>query len=213
MDLENAWAWQIPMRNGITSVGVVTTKDDFQKSGRTHDEFFDSLIGRNRTISHWMRDAERIRPWWIEGDYTYKVKQAVGPGWVMVGDSLRFVDPIFSSGVDIATYSSKYAAESIDDVLRGGDEERALKEYERRVNDGVDAWYQLISLFYRLQNLFTMYAVRKRFREQVVRILQGNLYLPESLARAREIIALMDSSYESVMADPGNLLRPGAMRD
>ena len=43
----------------------------------------------------------------------------------------------------------------------------------------------LIALFYKLQNLFTIFAVKKRFREQVVRILQGNLYIPESLARAR----------------------------
>jgi FADH2 O2-dependent halogenase len=212
LDLENAWAWQIPMRNGVTSVGVVTTKSDFQKSGRTHEEFFGSLIGRNRTLQHWMRNAERIRPWWIEGDYTYKVTQIVGPGWLMVGDSLRFVDPIFSTGVDIAAYSAKFAAQAIDAMFRGEDEERQLKEYERRVSDGVDAWYQLISLFYRLQNLFTIYAVKKRFREKVVRILQGNLYLPDSLARAREIIAMMESSYESVMADPDNLLRPGALR-
>jgi hypothetical protein len=46
----------------------------------------------------------------------------------------------------------------------------------------------------------------------VVRILQGNLYLPESLERAREIIALMEASYDAVMSDPDNLLRPGAMR-
>lgn len=212
LDLENAWAWQIPMRNGVTSVGVVTTKSDFQKSGRSHEEFFGSLMARNRTLAHWMRNAERIRPWWIEGDYTYKVERVVGPGWLMVGDSLRFVDPIFSTGIDIATFSSKFASEAIVASLDGADEARELKEYERRVNDGVDAWYQLISLFYRLQNLFTIYAVKKRFREQVVRILQGNLYMPDSLARAREIIALMESSYEAVAADPNNLLHPGALR-
>ncbi|MBI4261663.1 MAG: tryptophan 7-halogenase [Actinobacteria bacterium] len=211
LGLERAWGWQIPLRDGVWSIGVVTDKSDFTKSGRSHEEFFDSLVERNRTFRHVMKGAERIRPWWIEGDYTYEVERLAGPGWVIVGDAARFVDPIFSTGVDIATYSALYAFEAIDATLKGADEGAELAAYERRVTGGVEAWYQLISLFYRLQNLFTIYAIRPRFREQVVRILQGNLYIPESLERAREIIDRMERSYERVMADPSNLLRPGAL--
>lgn len=211
LGLERAWAWQIPMRGGVWSMGVVTDKQDFQKSGRSHEEFFDSLVRRNRSLAHNMRDAVRIRPWWIEADYSYKVDTLAGRGWVMVGDSFRFVDPIFSTGVDVAAYSALYAFEAFESVIGGEDEECAFKEYERRVGDGVDAWYDLIALFYKLQNLFTIFAVRKRFREQVVRILQGNLYIPESLERAREMIAVMQEAYEKVMRDPDNLLRPGAL--
>jgi flavin-dependent dehydrogenase len=211
LGLERAWAWQIPMRNGVCSVGVVTDKADFQKSGRSHEEFFESLISRNRTLRYNMRDARRIRPWWIEGDYSYSIDKLAGKGWVLIGDSLRFVDPIFSTGVDVAAYSASYAFEAIEAILSGGNPEAELATYERRVGDGVEAWYDLISLFYRLQNLFTIFAVRKRFREQVVRILQGNLYIPESLQRAREMIATMEQSFRNVMADPSNLLRPGAL--
>jgi hypothetical protein len=71
----------------------------------------------------------------------------------------------------------------------------------------VEAWYELIALFYKLQNLFTIFAVDKRYREAVVRILQGNLYLPESLARAREVIAMMEAAHERIMAQPSSLLR------
>jgi 1H-pyrrole-2-carbonyl-[peptidyl-carrier protein] chlorinase len=211
LGLERCWAWQIPMRDGVCSVGVVTDKADFQKSGRSHEAFFESLVRRNRSLEHNMRNAERIRPWWIEGDYSYIVDQLAGPGWLLIGDALRFVDPIFSTGVDVAAYSALYAFETINAVHKGEDEGRVFKEYEKRVGDGVEAWYDLIALFYRLQNLFTIYAVKKRFREKVVRILQGNLYMPETLERAREIIRIMEESYERVMDDPGNLLRPGAL--
>lgn len=211
LDLERSWAWQIPMRNGITSVGVVTDKRDFQKSGRTGEEFFESLVGLNRSLEHYMRHAERIRPWWIEADYSYKIERLVGPGWLLVGDALRFVDPVFSTGVDVAMFSANYAFEAIDAVLKGADEQAALRDFQARVGDGVQAWYDLISLFYKLRNLFTAFAVRKRFRERVVRILQGNLYIPESLAHAREMIAAMEESYRKAMADPDNLLRPGAL--
>jgi FADH2 O2-dependent halogenase len=212
LDLERSWAWQIPMRNGVTSVGVVTDKKDFQKSGKSGEEFFESLMKKNRSLTHIMRHAERIRPWWIEADYSYVIEQLTGPGWLLVGDAVRFVDPVFSTGVDIACYSALYAAEAIDATLRGEkDEALAFKEYESRVGDGVEAWYDLIRLFYKMRNLFTTFAVKRRFREKVVRILQGNLYQPETLQRAREIIDIMEESYQTVMSDPDNLLRPGAL--
>ncbi len=212
LDLERCWAWQIPMKNGVTSVGVVTDKKDFQKSGRSGEEFFESLIGLNRSLKHAMRNAERTRPWWIEADYSYDVERLVGKGWLLVGDALRFVDPVFSTGVDVAMYSANYAFDALDAVLKGAqDEQEAFALYDQRVGDGVQAWYDLIALFYKLRNLFTSFAVRKRFREQVVRILQGNLYIPESLQRAREMIDLMEDSFQKVMSDPNNLLAPGAL--
>ncbi len=211
LGLERAWGWQIPLRDGVWSIGVVTEKSDFQKSGKSHEAFFDSLVQRSRSFAHVMRNAERVRPWWIEGDYSYKIDQLAGPGWLLIGDALRFVDPIFSTGVDVATYSASFAADAIREVLDGAQEEVAFKEYERRVGDGVEIWYQLIAMFYRLQNLFTSYAMRRRFREDVIRMLQGNLYIPDTQQRARRIIGLMEESYRQVMADPDNLLRPGAL--
>ncbi|MGH9247600.1 MAG: NAD(P)/FAD-dependent oxidoreductase [Acidimicrobiales bacterium] len=212
LGLERAWAWQIPLRNGVWSVGVVTDKADFKKAKVDNEDFFASLMARSRTLRHNMRAAERIRPYWVEGDYSYKVERLYGPGWLLIGDALRFVDPIFSTGVDVAAYSALYAFEALDAVLRGDDEERRFGAYERRVSDGVEAWYELISLFYKLQNLFTYFAIRRRYREHVVRILQGNLYIPESLARAREMISLMRDTYERVIVQPDHLLLPGAIQ-
>ena len=211
LGLERAWAWQIPLRNGIWSVGVVTDKADFQKSGRTHEEFFHSLITRNRNVQRNMRNAVRIRPWWIEADYSYKIDTLRGKGWLLIGDALRFVDPIFSSGVDVALFSAKYAFDAIEGVLRGQPEEASFREFESMVSGGVEAWYELIALFYRLQNLFTVFVVRPRFRRQVIRLLQGNLYVPDALQLAREMIATFEESYQKVMADPSNLLRVGAL--
>ena len=102
LGLNQGWTWHIPLRNGNTSLGVVVDKEDFQKSGKSHEEFFYGMVKRNRTFTDAMKNAERSREWWIEGDYSYKVDRFAGPGWMLVGDALRFVDPIFSSGVDVA---------------------------------------------------------------------------------------------------------------
>jgi FADH2 O2-dependent halogenase len=211
LGLERAWGWQIPLRNSICSIGFVTDKADYRKAGMDTEDFVASLINRNPTFRHFMRNAERIRPWWSEGDYSYSIDRLAGKGWFLVGDALRFVDPIFSTGVDVALYSSLYAYEAIDAILNGQNEEAACEAFERRVSDGVQAWYDLIDLFYKLQNLFTYFATRRDYRERVVRILQGNLYQPEALTRAQEMIAVMQNSYERIMADPNNLLRPGAL--
>jgi FADH2 O2-dependent halogenase len=208
LGLERGWVWQIPLRNGIWSVGVVTDKCDFKSAQADPDEFFQSLARKNRNLQHNLRNAKRIRPWKCEGDYTYKVDQLVGPGWLMIGDALRFVDPVFSTGVDVAAYSAQYAFEAIDAVFKGEDEAKAFADYGRRVSDGVEAWYGMISLFYKLQNLFTYFVVRKAYREKVVRILQGNLYQPETLQRAREMIDSMEQAYQRIMSTPNHLLRP-----
>jgi FADH2 O2-dependent halogenase len=211
LGLERAWAWQIPLRHGIWSVGFVTDRADFKKAGTSEDGFAAQLVQRNANLSHNLRDARRVRPWRTEGDYSYRISQVAGRGWLLVGDALRFVDPIFSTGVDVAAYSALHANEAIKAVLTGGDENAALASYEHTVGDGVEAWYELIRLFYRLQNLFTYFAVRRNTREEVVRILQGNLYDPLALARAREMIDLMQSAYARVTRDSNNLLRPGAL--
>ena len=49
LGMNQAWAWQFPLRDGKFSVGVVVDKEDFQKSGRSEDQFFQSLIGRSGT--------------------------------------------------------------------------------------------------------------------------------------------------------------------
>ncbi|MGH2739142.1 MAG: NAD(P)/FAD-dependent oxidoreductase [Actinomycetota bacterium] len=211
MGLNQAWAWQIPLRGGVNSMGVVVDKRDFQKSGKTYEEFFMSLVRRNRTFLHAMEDAEQIRPWWIEADYSYKIDQFSGPGWLLIGDALRFVDPIFSSGVDVALYSAKFAYETITKAWQTGQEEAAFRRFHERVETGVDVWYDLISAFYRLQNLVTRYATSPRWREQIVRTLQGNPYLPETRARSRDLLDAMRRSYKVIMRDPNNLVRPWAM--
>jgi 1H-pyrrole-2-carbonyl-[peptidyl-carrier protein] chlorinase len=211
LGLERAWAWQIPLRQRTWSVGVVTERSDFTSSGRTREEFFSELVSRNGNLAHRMRKARRVRPWRVEGDYSYSAERATGPGWVLLGDALRFVDPIFSSGVDVAVYSAALAADSVHEVLAGGDEDAAFGRYERSVGDGIQLWYELTDLFYRLQNLFTRFAVSRRYREDVIRILQGNLYVPVMQERARRMLAVMRQAYEAASLDPENLLRPGAL--
>jgi FADH2 O2-dependent halogenase len=209
--MNQAWAWQFPLRAGKTTVGVVLDKEDFQRSGQSHEEFFYSLVQKNDTLRDAMKDAKRIRPFWIEGDYSYTIDRFAGPGWLLAGDALRFVDPIFSSGVDVALFSALHSYETLTEVMRTGREASAFEAYHRRVETGADIWYDMISMFYKIQNLITKFVTSPRHRESFVRALQGNPYVLGAQERSRALLAEMQESYERVMATPGSLLRPWAM--
>ena len=66
-------------------------------------------------------------------------------------------------------------------------------------------------MFYKLQNLLTRWATAPKRREEIIRTLQGNPYIPETQDRARHLLAGMQESYEKVLNTPGSLLRPWAM--
>jgi len=57
LDLPKSWGWQIPLRDGRCSVGIVADKAYFTKAGRSHEEFFASMVNRNRNMRWRMRSA------------------------------------------------------------------------------------------------------------------------------------------------------------
>jgi FADH2 O2-dependent halogenase len=211
LGLERAWGWQIPLRGDLSSIGIVTSKEDFHASRASAEDFFWDTVGLNRTFSQAMGGSERIKPWVIEADYSYEMEAISGPGWLLLGDAFRFVDPIFSSGVDVALNAASFAHEAIVGSWNGSDEAEAFATYGQKLNAGVDVWYETTRLFYELQQLFGRFAVDPRYAEDVARSLQGNPYDPANQVRARRLLDAMQIDYERIMRDPDNLLRPGAL--
>jgi halogenation protein CepH len=67
----------------------------------------------------------------------------------LVGDAACFVDPVFSSGVHLATYGALLAARSINSVLGGlVDEQRAFGEFEARYQREYGVFYEFLMSFY-----------------------------------------------------------------
>jgi FADH2 O2-dependent halogenase len=116
----------------------------------------------------------------------------------MIGDAARFVDPIFSSGVSVACYSAKFAAERIVKAFETNDfSEDMLKPYETKLRKGVDIWYEFIRMYYKLLPLFTYFIESKQHRLEVLRLLQGEVYERGEapvLAAMRRYIEKVESS-------------------
>jgi FADH2 O2-dependent halogenase len=198
LPVERGWVWQIPINKEITSMGVVVDKNVFRGSYGDLEEFFNSQIGTNDNLVHAMRNARRLNEFKTEGDYSYSMTQFVGNGYLMVGDAARFVDPIFSSGVSVALYSAKYAARQIQHAIEINDfTAETFKPYEVGLRSGVDVWYEFIRLYYKLLPLFTYFISNKKYRLQVLQLLQGEVFnrgeVPV-LQAMRDFIAAVEQS-------------------
>src|SRR5678815_2025968 len=71
----------------------------------------------------------------VRKDYSYCNTGFARSGLLLVGDSACFIDPVFSSGVHLATYAALLAARTVNTCLTPGNdlsEERCAAEFERR---------------------------------------------------------------------------------
>jgi len=68
---------------------------------------------------------------------------------VLIGDAACFVDPLFSSGIHLSTYSALLAARSINSTLsRESGEEEYLSEFETRYRNEYARFYRFLATFY-----------------------------------------------------------------
>jgi FADH2 O2-dependent halogenase len=192
LPVTNTWVWQIPITKDITSIGVVTQKKNFAAKKEDREKFFWECLNSRPELHDALRAAKRVRPFSDEGDYSYAMKQLAGDRCVLVGDAGRFVDPIFSTGVSIALTCSRFASRDIIKSLETGNFTRsAFKEYEEVIRRGTRNWYNFITVYYRLNVLFTAFVQDPRYRLDVLKLLQGDVYdedEPAVLTRMRNIV-------------------------
>lgn len=199
------WAWQIPISDEVTSIGVVTEKSVFQESRRRTEEWFYEQVGSVPDLAAAMKDATQIDGFRTEADYSYAMRRFVGNGWMLVGDAARFVDPIFSSGISIAAESARYAVQTVERAIEIGDRsEAALQPYEDRIKAAVSIWYEFIRLYYKLMPLLAYFIQSEEYRFQIHRLLQGEVYD----RREAPVLDAMRNVIRTVEATPGHLWAP-----
>jgi len=205
LPVNRGWVWHIPIYDGITSVGAVTEKSDFLKSGKDHETFFNELMGMTANTRHILNGAERVKPYYIEADYSYKIDRFTGPGWMLVGDAARFVDPIFSSGVSVAMRSGQFASNALMASLEEpSKEEAAFADYNETVDRGVQIWYEWITLYYRLQSTFTRLSSKPEYKADIQQLLQGEVFDKDAV----QVLGRMKDLIRMIEANENHLLRP-----
>jgi FADH2 O2-dependent halogenase len=198
LPIHRGWAWQIPINDEVTSVGVVTDREHFVKAGDDVDQFFHWITGLNPILAQRMKHATRLREFRLDGNYSYRMDRFVSDGWLLVGDAAFFVDPIFSSGVSVALHSAKFAAETIAQALAANDASAtALAGYEQKLRAAADVWQQFVRLFYQVSPIFGRVTAESDYRLQVLRLCEGDVYdeaAGETLAQLSQEVAAIHNT-------------------
>lgn len=114
------WFWYIPLRNGVTSVGVVAERDYLFRDGRDPAEIMAREAEENVWIKDHLSTGEQFGEYWVTGEYSYRAQHCAADGIVLAGDAFVFLDPVFSSGVFLAFKSGEAVAEAVDTALNKG---------------------------------------------------------------------------------------------
>ncbi|WP_425314639.1 tryptophan 7-halogenase [Streptomyces bicolor] len=154
----SGWFWYIPLSDTLTSVGAVVRREMADKIQGDRHKALMALVDECPLIGEYLADARRVTsgPYGelrVRKDYSYHHTTFSRPGMVLVGDAACFVDPVFSSGVHLATYSALLAARSINSVLAGlVDEPRAMREFEARYRREYGVFYEFLLSFYEMHH-------------------------------------------------------------
>lgn len=151
--LERGWSWRIPLP-GKMSVGLVIDGDVIKKFGESSAEQFDNYLQHDPVIARWGSAPRRLTPVLKFSAYQLVTTRAVGDGWVLLGDSFGFVDPVFSSGLLLAFDSAK----RLSTALLSGGGPVSLRAYENHVRSHLRVWHRTIEHFYN-GRFFTLFRV------------------------------------------------------
>jgi FAD-dependent halogenase len=151
---DSGWFWYIPLSPTLTSVGAVVRQELASRIQGDPEQALDELIQECPMIKEYLAGAQRVRSGEygqlrVRKDYSYHNTKFWRPGMVLIGDAACFVDPVFSSGVHLATYSGLLAARSINTVLAGlAGEQAAFDEFEARYRREYGVFYEFLMAFY-----------------------------------------------------------------
>jgi flavin-dependent dehydrogenase len=146
---DDGWFWWIPFSGDVTSVGCVMHARTVRGREGSLDALFDEMVGRCARVAEGLKAAERVTPMYPVANFSYVNRPVVGDRFLCVGDTVAFVDPIFSGGVFIAMRSGELAAQAIVAAFRDNRFEAArFKRYERSVWKGLKPFFRMIHKYY-----------------------------------------------------------------
>jgi 2-polyprenyl-6-methoxyphenol hydroxylase-like FAD-dependent oxidoreductase len=146
---EPGWFWYIPFHNGTSSVGCVLHARTVRGREGDLEQLYESLIAQCRGLAEALDGAPRITSVHSAANFSYQTEPAVGDRFVCVGDAIAFLDPIFSSGVYLATQSAELSSIEIVKAFRENRfEARRFRAYQRAIRRGMQPFQRFIRNFY-----------------------------------------------------------------
>lgn len=165
------------------------------------------LIAQCPLIADYLSQARRVRtgPYGeirVRKDYSYIQERFWRPGLVLAGDAACFIDPVFSSGVHLATYSGLLAARSLNSSLLDDTHEQIyFEEFESRYRREYSVFHDFLVAFY------DMHQDEDSYFWKAKKVTNSNASELESFV---ELVGGGASS-EDALVDPGSYLERRAV--
>src|SRR5258705_2896876 len=150
---EAGWSWCIPLQERL-SIGIVLGQDDAARLGRTPEERLERAIAADPGLPFIAGQRRRVTDVATYANYQLISERGFGRGWVMVGDSFGFVDPMLSPGVFLALRSSEQLADALTPWLRRraipspAQLDSVLTSYAASQTAMLTAWLELVAYLY-----------------------------------------------------------------
>lgn len=171
------WAWYIPLRDDIVSVGIVGDKEYLFNETNDLATVFQREIQKNV----WLQ--EYLAPGALTGDYyvcvhrSYRSKYCATDGLVLVGDAFSFIDPVFSTGMYISLVSGELAADATIAALKANDVSgKQFQTYGETMCKRIEILRRLVYAFYAKDFSFKQLIMKyPHLKGKVTDCLIGNL--------------------------------------
>ena len=201
------WAWFIPVSGELTSVGVVFRTDYFKKSGMSKEQMFlHECRHMTPVLSQRLPDLKLHEPVHAIPNFSYRVLDYTGKGFLCVGDAHRFIDPIFAYGVYFGIQEGEFAAEAIARHLSGEVKTKGnpFAEFERLCNEGQDVVEDVIGVLWEYPLAFQR-IVTWRDKVDSLDLLAGKIYGEEAAKNParialRKLMAIKEREREEASA-------------
>lgn len=193
------YVWNIPFANNTTSIGVVGENEIFDAKEGDVKEKLTLLLEEEPYFTERYNSQDMVfEPRTLKG-FSVGVKKLYGNGYVLTGNSTEFLDPIFSSGVTLATESALIGAKLVEKELNGKKVEWE-EEYEKKVRFGIEVFKTYVNAWYdqSLHRIFFTKHHSQDFRKQICSILAGYVWDMENpcVKRYKTILHTLDKILE-----------------
>ncbi|QEL15656.1 NAD(P)/FAD-dependent oxidoreductase [Limnoglobus roseus] len=174
---KKGWFWYIPQHNDVVSVGVVAEKTDLFRDDSSAEEIFWREVENCPAIKQRIEGSERVDVYRTTKDYTYRSTRCAGDGWVLVGDAFGFLDPIYSTGLQLAFRSGSMAADAISEAIKANDFSAAqLGKWGPDFVTGMDRIRKLVYAFYEGFNFGAFVRKYPHHKRHITDLLIGDFF-------------------------------------
>ena len=171
------WIWIIPFSNGVTSLGFVGDPSFFAKYPGTSEQQLRALIDSEPYLKERFREIEFVFEPRVLESWSSTTDRFYGDGFVLTGNVTEFLDPVFSSGVTLATVSSQIAGKLVVEKLNGREIDWE-NEYMKVMMQGVDTFRSYVMAWYEgtLDTIFFANDQDPVIKSQICSVLAGYVW-------------------------------------